>query len=35
MISTLALGVYPRMVFAITTASGDALVAAYRAATGG
>jgi len=35
MISTLALGVYPKMVFALTSASGDALVSAYRAATGG
>jgi NADH-quinone oxidoreductase subunit M len=34
-LSTVALGVYPKMVFALTTASGDALVAAYRAVTGG
>ena len=35
LVSTLALGVYPKLVFAITTASSDALVAAYRAAVGG
>ncbi len=35
MASTLALGVYPKLVFALTTASGDALVATYRAAVGG
>jgi NADH-quinone oxidoreductase subunit M len=35
MISTLALGLYPKLVFAITTASGDALAATYRAAVGG
>jgi NADH-quinone oxidoreductase subunit M len=35
MVSTLALGIYPKMVFAITSASGDALISAYRAATGG
>jgi NADH-quinone oxidoreductase subunit M len=33
--STLALGVYPNMVFHITGASVDALVGAYRAAIGG
>ncbi len=35
MISTLALGIYPKLVFAITGASGDALAAVYRAAVGG
>jgi NADH-quinone oxidoreductase subunit M len=35
MISTLALGIYPKLVFAFTTASGEALSAAYRAAIGG
>jgi NADH-quinone oxidoreductase subunit M len=35
LISTVALGVYPKMVFAITSASGDALISAYRAASGG
>ena len=34
MAATLALGVYPKLVFAITSASGDALISAYRAATG-
>ena len=34
MISTVVLGVYPKLVFAMTTASGDALVATYRAAVG-
>jgi NADH-quinone oxidoreductase subunit M len=34
MIATVALGVYPKLVFAITTASGDLFVSAYRAATG-
>ena len=35
MIATLALGVYPKLVFAVTGASADALAAAYRAAVGG
>ena len=35
MISTLALGLYPKLVFAFTSASGQALSAAYRAAVGG
>jgi NADH-quinone oxidoreductase subunit M len=35
MIATLAMGVYPKMVFALTSASGDALAVAYRAAIGG
>jgi len=34
LISTVVLGVYPKLVFALTTASGDALVATYRAAIG-
>ena len=34
MIATVALGVYPKLVFAITTASGDFLINAYHAATG-
>jgi NADH-quinone oxidoreductase subunit M len=34
MAATLAIGVYPKAVFDITTASGDALIAAYRAALG-
>ncbi|MEI9963647.1 MAG: NADH-quinone oxidoreductase subunit M [Caulobacteraceae bacterium] len=33
-VGTLALGVYPKLVFAVTTASSDALVAAYHAALG-
>ena len=32
--STLALGVYPRLIFAFTSSSVDALIAAYRAAGG-
>ena len=34
MISTLALGLYPKLIFAVTTASSEALSAAYRAAIG-
>jgi NADH-quinone oxidoreductase subunit M len=34
MIATVALGVYPKLVFAITSASGDALAATYRAIAG-
>ena len=34
LISTLALGLYPKLVFVVTTASADALSAAYRAAIG-
>jgi len=34
MIATIALGLYPKLVFAITTSSADALSAAYRAAIG-
>ena len=34
MVATLAIGVYPKLVFAVTSASADALSAAYRAAIG-
>ena len=34
MVSTLALGLYPKLVFAVTTASADALTAAYHVAIG-
>ena len=34
-VSTLVLGLCPRLVFDVTTASGDAVAAAYRAAIGG
>ena len=34
-VSTVALGVYPNFVFAVTNASGNALAAVYRAAVGG
>ena len=34
LVATLALGVYPKLVFAITSASGDMLISAYHAATG-
>ena len=34
MAATIALGLYPKLVFAVTTASADALSAAYRAAIG-
>ena len=35
MIATLAMGIYPKLVFVMTSASGDALAMAYRAAIGG
>ena len=35
MVATIALGLYPKLVFDVTTASADALSVAYRAAIGG